>query len=293
MRELEFTGTVRSHTGGSSRGITLPGRDELVVAPADWPRQLAPGILNIEIQGDEFPEELEAIGKGEGLRRLDAGDFRAALVIPQRQIGGNPVQPDPEQPTRGFAQVWQATLQVIGAAQQTNCWMFRIIGSDDTSQIELIDRDHLRSTMSLTDGMAVRVTVREAEPQGRLPTPEEWIADWCEATRNIEGAWGRKKAMGYLIGEKFLNFLEVAETNREWRQAIPSFVAEIKALFEPWQLAKYLETPRRLGALGHVASKKAHQLFREALDEDERTREDARNLLLLEWAKELLLEERD
>jgi hypothetical protein len=32
-------------------------------------------------------------------------------------------------------------------------------------------------------------------------------------------------------------------------------------------------------------------MFREALDESQKTREDARNLMLLEWAKELLLEE--
>jgi hypothetical protein len=293
MRELEFIGTVRSHTSGSSRGITVPGREELLVAPADWPTQLAPGTLNIEIQSDGLPEALEAIGQDDGLGKLDAGDFRAALVIPQRKIGGNPVLPDPEQPTRGFAQVWRATLQVIGADQQTHCWMFRIIGSDDTSQIELVDREDLRSKLSLTDGAAVRLMVREAEPPRGLPTPQEWIDNWCEAARNVEGAWGRKKAMGYLIGEKFLNFLEVAETNREWREVIPSFVAEIKALFEPWQLAQYLETPRRLGALGHVASKKAHQMFREAMNEEERTREDARNLMLLEWAKELLLEPRE
>ena len=52
--------------------------------------------------------------------------------------------------------------------------------------------------------------------------------------------------MGYLIGEKFLNFLEVAESNDEWREAIPEFVAGIKALFETWQLAQFLKTPRRL-----------------------------------------------
>jgi hypothetical protein len=46
--------------------------------------------------------------------------------------------------------------------------------------------------------------------------------------------------MGYVIGEKFLNFLEVAEEDLEWRQAIPTFVAEIKALFEPLQLAEVL-----------------------------------------------------
>jgi hypothetical protein len=64
-----------------------------------------------------------------------------------------------------------------------------------------------------------------------------------------------------------------------------------KALFEPFQLTEYLNTPRRLEALGHVASDESHQMFREALDESEKAREDARNLTLLEWAKELLLEE--
>ena len=99
------------------------------------------------------------------------------------------------------------------------------------------------------------------------------------------------KAMGYLIGEKFLNFLEVAEKDREWREAIPAFVAEIKALFEPWQLADFLNTPRRLRALGHASTEEGHRMLREALDESEKIREDARNLMLLDWAKELLLEE--
>ncbi len=69
---------------------------------------------------------------------------------------------------------------------------------------------------------------------------------------------------------------ERAPTNRQWRQAILSFVIQIKALFEPFQLAEYLDTPRRLGALGHVASNEAHEMFREALDEEQRVREDAR-----------------
>jgi hypothetical protein len=97
--------------------------------------------------------------------------------------------------------------------------------------------------------------------------------------------------MGYLIGEKMLNFLEVAETDREWRQAMPAFVAEIKSIFEAWKLADFLNTPRRLGALGHVADDEGHRLLRDALNESEKAREDARNLMLLEWAKELLLED--
>ena len=43
--------------------------------------------------------------------------------------------------------------------------------------------------------------------------------------------------------------------------------------------------------LGHIASEEAHRMFRDELDEELRVREDARNLTLLEWAKELLLDE--
>ncbi len=122
--------------------------------------------------------------------------------------------------------------------------------------------------------------------------PTQFIESTCDAARNILDRFGAEKALGYLIGEKFLNFLEVAETNSEWRKAISDFVAEILSVFEPHQLAEYLNTPRRLGALGHVASEETHQMFRAELDESEKAREDASNLMLLEWAKELLLDER-
>lgn len=97
-------------------------------------------------------------------------------------------------------------------------------------------QENLRSRLNLLDGTAVKLTIWEEESNWKPPTPEQVITDWCEATRGVEDDWGREKAMGYLIGEKFLNFLERAETDREWRQAIPNFVAGIKSIFEPWQL---------------------------------------------------------
>jgi hypothetical protein len=106
--------------------------------------------------------------------------------------------------------------------------------------------------------------------------PTEIIRSQADAARNILGDFGPEKAMGYLIGEKFLNFLEGAETDDEWRRAIPAFVTEIKAIFKPLQLAEFLYKPRRLGALGHLASKEAHRMFREELDEEQQVREDAR-----------------
>jgi hypothetical protein len=120
--------------------------------------------------------------------------------------------------------------------------------------------------------------------------PKEIIESQSAAARGILEDFGPDKASAYLIGEKFLNVLEVAETDGQWRQAIPAFVAQINAIFEPWQIAEFLNRPRRLGALGHAVDEEGHNLLREGLEEWEKVREDARNLTLLEWARALLLE---
>ena len=68
-------------------------------------------------------------------------------------------------------------------------------------------------------------------------------------------------------------------------------ISKIKEIFEPWQIAQFLETPRRLGALGHTADEEGHKLFRSQLDESENLRADSRNLIFFEQAREWLLEE--
>ena len=70
-----------------------------------------------------------------------------------------------------------------------------------------------------------------------------WI-DQCEAARGIEVEFGTQRALGYLIEEKFINYLEAAERDSDFRQEIPAFVAEIKSIFETWQLAECLERAR-------------------------------------------------
>ena len=128
----------------------------------------------------------------------------------------------------------------------------------------------------------------ESEPSAPREFHKIWI-DQCEAAEQIEADYGTEKALGYLIGEKFLNFLEVAERDAEWRAEIPQFVARIKEIFKRWQLAEFFDSPRRLGALGHVADEEGHKLFRSQVDESVNLREDARNLLLFERAREWLL----
>ena len=115
-----------------------------------------------------------------------------------------------------------------------------------------------------------------------------WV-EQCDAAEGIEADYGTEKALGYLIGEKLLNFLEVAETRPEWQAEVPLFIARIQEIFEPWQIAEFFETPRRLGALGHTADQEGHKLFRSQVEESENIREDSRNLMLFEQARELLL----
>jgi len=69
---------------------------------------------------------------------------------------------------------------------------------------------------------------------------EIWI-EQCQAARGIEAEFGVPEALEYLIGEEFLNFLEAADDDMQFRAEVPAFVAEIKTIFEPWQLAEYLE----------------------------------------------------
>jgi hypothetical protein len=71
-----------------------------------------------------------------------------------------------------------------------------------------------------------------------------WI-EQCEAAKQIEAEFGTQIALRYLIGEKFLNFLQAAETDAEFRAAIPAFVGGIRTVFETWQLAEYLEVARQ------------------------------------------------
>jgi len=78
-------------------------------------------------------------------------------------------------------------------------------------------------------------------PKNEMKSHEIWI-EQCEVARAIESEFGTKKALSYLIGEKFINFLEAADDNLDFRAEIPAFVAEIKTIFERWQLDEFLET---------------------------------------------------
>jgi len=116
-----------------------------------------------------------------------------------------------------------------------------------------------------------------------------------EAARNVEDEFGTQKALGYLVGEKFVNFLEAAETDADFRAEIPEFVAEIKSIFERWQLAAYLATaketepfdPSLFGGDDEFNSEEIEDMRKDDI------RQCTRDLLLVERAREWLLEDSD
>jgi hypothetical protein len=115
-----------------------------------------------------------------------------------------------------------------------------------------------------------------------------WI-DQCAAARNIEDEFGTDKALDYLIAEKFLNFLEAAEKDAEFRAEIPDFVAEIRTIFEPWQLDECLEKARETEPFeASIYNEDDDPEFIE-MERQNNIRRSAIDLLLVEQAREWLL----
>jgi hypothetical protein len=114
-----------------------------------------------------------------------------------------------------------------------------------------------------------------------------WV-EVCDAARMIEDEFGTDKALRYLVAEKFLNYLEAAERLSDYQAELPYFVAEIKTIFEPWQLVEYLETARQTEPFDPDIYEGEDDEFSEMERQDD-LRESAADLLLVERAKAWLL----
>jgi hypothetical protein len=110
--------------------------------------------------------------------------------------------------------------------------------------------------------------------------PHEIWREQCHAAREIRDEFGSDKALEYLVGEKFINFLSAAETEKAFRDEIPGFVAAVQDIFDRSELAAYLEVARQT------------EPFDPADYDDPEETEVARKLELRQSANELLLVER-
>lgn len=115
-----------------------------------------------------------------------------------------------------------------------------------------------------------------------------WI-EQCEAARGIKEEFGSQKALGYLIGEKFMNYVQAADDHPEFAEELPKFIAEIRGMFHPSLLKDYLEKVQRLGPLGHVLTKEDHDFMRAAGATGEGPLDTAKDVLVLKRIKDMLL----
>ena len=71
----------------------------------------------------------------------------------------------------------------------------------------------------------------------------------CEAAREVRQRHGVVSALDYLIGEKLLDYAEMAVTRPELAPELPSFVAEIRRIFGAEEIRacfEHLDRMRRL-----------------------------------------------
>ena len=115
-----------------------------------------------------------------------------------------------------------------------------------------------------------------------------WI-DQCEAARNIKEAWGVQKALGYLIGEKLMNFMRASDQRPEFAAELPNFIQEIKQIFEPVEIRGYLDSVRRVGALAHVSTDEEYETLQEAGAIEEDVVQAAEDVILLDRIRRLFL----
>ena len=115
-----------------------------------------------------------------------------------------------------------------------------------------------------------------------------WI-EQCEAARGIRDDWGTRKALGYLVGEKLLNYIRAADSDPSWEANVPKCAAEIRQIFTDDELQAYFATTTRIGVAGHVCTEAQYETIREAGALGEAAVTGATDALLFERARALLL----
>lgn len=155
---IEFKGKIVSGQGDHS-DLGIPGKDKLSHSPEDWPKNLCRGSLNVEISSGVLPKELNNLGEGTLIRKLDNGILKPAFVIEQKAILNNTIGPNGPVRGRGDAQVWRAKILVEKSKETYDCWVLRRLDSGMTRHIELVSDKHLRTILNLQDDDKVLVSI--------------------------------------------------------------------------------------------------------------------------------------
>ena len=70
-----------------------------------------------------------------------------------------------------------------------------------------------------------------------------WI-EQCDAARGIRDDWGTQKALGYLVGEKLVNYIRAADSDPSWEANVPKFAAEIRQISRTTNCRRTSRQPR-------------------------------------------------
>jgi hypothetical protein len=79
-----------------------------------------------------------------------------------------------------------------------------------------------------------------------MHAPEEIWREQCAAAATIKSRFGRTAALDYLVGEKLLAFVTAAQSRPEFARQLPAFIAGIRELFDPDDIANDLERVEQL-----------------------------------------------
>jgi hypothetical protein len=113
----------------------------------------------------------------------------------------------------------------------------------------------------------------------------------CNAARGLKDRCGTEKALGYLIGEKLMNFVRAADdAEPNFAGELPRFVAEVREIFSRKELRSYLDTVSRIGSLGHICSDDEQEFFRAHGAIDENPVRGADDVLVMHRIREMLLQ---
>lgn len=115
--------------------------------------------------------------------------------------------------------------------------------------------------------------------------PEQIWPEQCEAALDIHERFGNRRALDYLVGEKFVRFLAAAASEPGFKAQVPAFAARIKILFEPYDLAEWFRAAKEPRASVDDAYDQGHDVDG-AADEIE---DGLRRMYLLEDAQKWLL----
>lgn len=93
-----------------------------------------------------------------------------------------------------------------------------------------------------------------------------------------------------MVGEKLLNYIDVADSDPSWDANVPKFVTEIRQIFTNAELQGYFATATRVGVAGHVCTEEQYATMREAGAFGENVVTGATDAILFERARALLLD---